>query len=182
VSPEHLANEVNDTAELSVGAAPPTLQQTPTPTGDVSKPVRLVIPDINLNKELLAVGLNKHRVPIVPKHDVGWYEYSAVPSQGDNIVLWGHVSRWKDSPNIPAPFARVKELDIGDDIWVYTADGKKHRYKVTEAVQVRPSQVQYILPTGKERLTLVSCIGDRVILEGQTTREFRLVTMAEPAP
>jgi LPXTG-site transpeptidase (sortase) family protein len=180
VTTEDLADEVNDTPELSTDAAPPTLQATPTPTNEELQPTRLVIPDIGLDTEPVAVGLDARRVPVVPKHDVGWYEYSAMPSRGENIVFWGHVSRWLDSPNIPAPFARLVELEIGDEITVYTANGDEHRYEVTEAVQVRPTQVEYILPTGDERVTLVSCIGDRVILDGVRTREFRLIVIAEP--
>lgn len=189
VTPEDLADEVSDTPELSEDAAPPTLEESPPPLVEAPPtpnpadllPVRLVIPAINLDMRPIPVGLDAQRVPIVPKHDVGWYEYSARPGQGDNIVLWGHVSRWLDSPNIPAPFGRMQELQLGAEIFVYTANGAEHRYVVTEAVQVRPTQVEYIMPTGKEQLTMVSCIGDRVILDGVRTREFRLIVIAEPA-
>ncbi|GAC1359016.1 MAG: hypothetical protein NVS4B8_03280 [Herpetosiphon sp.] len=119
-------------------------------------------------------------MPIVPKHDVGWYIYSAVPGQGDNVVLWGHVLRWLDSPNVPAPFARVKELPIGAPLVVTSGDGARHAYRVTRQIQVLPTEVQYILPVGSERITLVSCIGDNVIVSGELTKTHRLLTIAEP--
>ena len=50
---------------------------------------------------------------IVQDHDVGWYNLSAQPGQGDNIVLWGHVLRFSQTPKIPAPFARLKEVKPG---------------------------------------------------------------------
>lgn len=128
----------------------------------------------------MAVGLDEQRVPIVPRHDVGWYAGGAYPAQGSNIIFWAHVLRWKDSPDIPAPFARVHELQPGAELIIVTADGREHQYRVTEQVQVRPEDVQYIYPTTSERVTLVSCIGDKVIVNGTLSKEFRLVTIAKP--
>jgi LPXTG-site transpeptidase (sortase) family protein len=104
-----------------------------------------------------------------------------MPGQGDNIVFWGHVLRFKATPNIPAPFARVAELKPGSEIIVTTEKGDQVRYTVRESVQVTPDQVQYILPSGKEQLTLVSCIGDKVISNGFVTKTHRLVTIADLA-
>ena len=45
-----------------------------------------------------------------------------------------------------------------------------------------PSEVDYILPKDKEMVTLVSCIGDKVINNGEVVDEsHRLITIAEPA-
>ncbi len=156
----------------------PTVVPTPRPT---SAPVRLQIPAIGLDAAPISVGLDDQRIPIVPKHLVGWYNLSAMPGQGDNVVFWGHVLRWLDSPNIPAPFARMKELGIGAKVMVTTADGNMRQYRVTKQIEVRPSDVQYILPLGSERVTLVSCIGDTVITNGELTKTKRLLTIAEPA-
>jgi LPXTG-site transpeptidase (sortase) family protein len=103
-----------------------------------------------------------------------------MPGQGSNIVFWGHVLRWLDSPAIPAPFARLHELRPGKSIIVITTAGQEHRYRVTQQVQVRPEDVEYILPTATERVTLVSCIGDKVIRQGTLSKEYRLITIAEP--
>jgi LPXTG-site transpeptidase (sortase) family protein len=143
-------------------------------------PVRIVIPAIKLNYKPVAVGLDNQNRPIVPKHDVGWYKHSAMPGQGDNIVFWGHVLRFKNAPKIPAPFARLRELKPGAEIILTTANSQKARYKVTHSVQVTPDQVQYILPTGKEQVTLVTCIGDNVIVNGSVTKQYRLIIIADP--
>lgn len=143
-------------------------------------PVQVRIPAIGLDVVPVPVGLDRVNRPIVPKHDVGWYTNSAMPGQGDNVVFWGHVSRWRDTPDQPAPFERLQEVRPGAEIMVASADGQEHRYVVTTMVQVRPHEVQYILPTGREQLTLVSCIGDRVILNGTRTRAFRLIVIATP--
>ena len=149
-------------------------------TAPAATPVRLSIPAIKLNQALAHVGLDKDRRPIVPKHEAGWYIHSARPAQGENVVIWGHVLRWKATPRIPAAFERISELKIGALITVELSNGQARRYSVTRKVWARPSEVKYILPVGAERLTLVSCIGDNVIVKGALTKEYRLITIATP--
>ena len=144
-------------------------------------PVRIVIEQIKMDRKMVSVGLDKQQVPIVPKHDVGWYNLSARPGEGENIVLWGHVLRFRETPKLSAPFARLKELKKGAVIVLYAHDGTKHRYVITQQVQVKPSEVEYILAQGKERLTLVSCAGSKVIVNGDVKdMSHRLITIAEP--
>ncbi len=180
VAPDVVAADVNDTPELAAYEEPITQVAYTDANLPPNQPVRIQIPAIKLDYRPVAVGLDANRVPIVPKHDVGWYSLSAMPGQGDNIVFWGHVLRFKSAPKIPAPFARVKELKRGALIIITTASGKQMKYQVTNAVQVTPDQVQYILPTGKEQVTLVSCIGDNVVQNGSVTKKYRLITIAEP--
>jgi LPXTG-site transpeptidase (sortase) family protein len=172
---------VIDPPALEPEVAPPTPAPAPTAAFHPAQPVRLEIPALGLNLKPIPVGLDENRVPIVPKHDVGWYTSSAMPGQPSNVVLWGHVLRWKSTPKVPAPFARLHELGPGADILVWTAEGARRRYRVTQQVQVQPHEVEYIMPTASERLTLVSCIGDKVIFEGTLTKRYRLITIAEPA-
>jgi LPXTG-site transpeptidase (sortase) family protein len=144
-------------------------------------PTRLVIPAIRLDQRLAHVGLDHQGKPIVPKHDVGWYIHSARPGQGENVVMWGHTLRWKATPRIPAAFERLSELKPGTAITVELANGQARRYTVARQVWARPHEVHYILPVGSERLTLVTCIGKNVILNGALTKEYRLITIAVPA-
>ena len=141
----------------------------------------MVIGDIGLDGRLVSVGLDKNRIPIVPDHDIGWYNLSARPGEGDNIVLWGHVLRFRNAPKIPAPFAHLKNLKVGAAVKLYDRDGNLHSYVVTKQVWATPDQVKYILPTGREMVTMVSCIGDKVIQDGEVVDEsHRLITIAEP--
>ncbi len=179
-----VATPTHEPPALAPEVAPPTPHPVPNSSNptDVFQlvPVRVEIPAVDLDIEPVSVGIDEHRVPIVPKHDAGWYNASAVPGEGSNVVFWGHVLRWLDSPNVAAPFARVHELQPGAPIEITMSDGQQYSYRVTQQVQARPEEVQYILPTDGERLTLVSCIGDKVIREGVLTKEFRLITIAEP--
>lgn len=182
VAPEITAAPVElDVPALSELNAPPTAAPAPTYDLAANQPVRLVIDAIGLDAVPVSVGLDSENVPIVPKHDVGWYNLGAEPGQGENVVFWGHVLRWKDSPKIPAPFANVRNAAIGASLVIYTANGTEHRYVITDHVWVTPDQVQYILPVGSERVTLVSCIGDKVIVDGGIEMTHRLITIAKPA-
>jgi LPXTG-site transpeptidase (sortase) family protein len=171
-----------ETATLAETAAPTATppQAVSNQTVAASQPIRLEIPEINLSYPLVSVGLDKNNVPIVPDHDVAWYNLSARPGQGENVVLWAHVLRFKKAPDIPAPFARVRELSVGSQIFVASEDGKLHSYRVKEQVYATPDQVEYILPVGSEQLTLVSCIGDKIIVDGSVELSHRLITIAEP--
>ncbi|HEX6291402.1 MAG TPA: class F sortase [Herpetosiphonaceae bacterium] len=177
--PPAVAADTNDTPQMEDTSAQAQPIDQSIAAVSPAQPVRIVIPAIKLDYKPVSVGLDKNRIPIVPKHDVGWYNLSAMPGQGDNVVFWGHVLRFKNRPNIPAPFARVKELKPGAEIILTTAKGQKAYYRVTRAVQVTPDQVSYILPTGKEQVTLVSCIGENVIVQGNVTKKYRLVTIAD---
>lgn len=166
-----------------VGAATPGVTTTSSVRAATpATPVRLEIGAIRLDEVLVTVGLNRLRQPIVPKHQVGWYKDSARPGQGENVVLWAHVLRWKDTPRVPAPFANLKALKIGAEIKVVMSNGREYRYQVTRKVLARPNQVEYILPVGSERLTLVSCDGVNMIVNGELTKEFRLITIARRIP
>lgn len=161
----------------------------PTPTiepgaalGAIASPARLVIEAIGLDQSIQPVGLDGERMPIVPNHNVGWYQYSASPGSGENIVLWGHVLRFRSAPTIPAPFARLHELSEGALITLVDAAGGTHHYTVKHQVLVAPERVDYMLPKGSERLTLISCFGDLVVSDGEVDMTRRLITIAEPVP
>lgn len=149
---------------------------------NLAQPTWISIPAIGMEGPVVVSGLDANRVPEVPKHEVGWYNQSATPGAGENVVLWGHVLRFSEAPRIPAPFARLKELPVGARITLTTRGGDSFTYVVAEKVWATPDQVDYILPRGRELLTLVSCIGEQVIADGEVIdMSHRLITVAVPA-
>jgi sortase (surface protein transpeptidase) len=163
--------------------AQPIATAQPTPQAKPHhEPTRLVIDDIAFDRPLIPVGLDADTTPIVPKHDAGWFTQSAMPGQGENIVLWGHALRFRDQPDVPAPFGRLNQLKLGAQMVLYDAMGKAYAYTITHQLWVTPDQVTYISPTGKERVTMVSCIGDQVLgRDGKVVNmTHRLITIAEP--
>lgn len=171
--------------------APPVRQPWTPPVPPTSPPVnnrppagaipnRLVIPAIELDRAIVPVGMRGIEY-VVPDLEVGWFDQSALPGQGENIVLWGHVLPFLYAPAAPPPFARLKELPVGAPLTLYDRDGQAHHYRVTQQVTVLPHEVEYILPGGREQLTMVSCIGDNVFNAGNVVdMSHRLITIAEP--
>lgn len=163
---------------------PPARPDTPTARPDTPvegrTPQRLVIESIGMDQPLLAVGLKPGGIPVVPDHDAAWFEGSGRPSGGENVVLWGHALRFLSTPNLPAPMERMKEAAVGDIITLITTDGQTFRYQIQEQVWATPDQVGYILPKGRELLTIVNCIGDIVLVGGEVDMSHRLITVAVP--
>jgi sortase (surface protein transpeptidase) len=177
---------LDDLRATAIAAAPPSPTALPEPTPAAraaSAPARIVIGAIQLDRPLMPVGLDAQAAPIVPKYDAAWFTGSATPGQGDNVVLWGHALRFRDSPDVPAPFGRLHELQPGAGIALFDERGGQHDYTVTRQIWATPDQVDYILPKGRELLTLVSCIGQQVLADDGTvlTMSHRLITIAEPA-
>ncbi len=160
-------------------------ERAPRPAGpraiSLAQPVWISSPAIGMDRQLLLSGLGADGAPQVPKHDVGWYGLSAAPGEGENIVLWGHVLRFTDAPDIPAPLARLKDLPVGGRITLRNRGGDAFVYVVRQKIWASPDEVSYIQPRGRELLTLVSCIGEQVIEDGEVTdMSHRLITIAEP--
>jgi hypothetical protein len=53
---------------------------------------------------------------------------------------------------------------------------------VEQQIWATPDQIDYILPHGQERLTMISCIGDKVMTKHGIDMTHWLVTIAEPEP
>lgn len=153
------------------------------PAASLAEPAWISIPAIGMDRQVVLAGLDAQNVPVVPKHDVGWYGQSAAPGEGENVVLWGHVLRFIDTPSIPAPFAKLKDLPVGARITLTNRGGEAFTYVVQQKIWATPDQVAYILPRGRELLTMVSCIGAQVIEDGEVTdMSHRLITIATPLP
>lgn len=143
-------------------------------------PVRLVIKKLGVDISVHGVGPDRNGDLAVPKHDVGWYKDSGRPTEGTKTILWGHVMRWKDSPQIPAPFADLHTLTPGDRLTIVTSDGERHTYAVERQLRITPDQVGYLAPTSFEEVMLISCIGDKIYVNGELTKAERLLTIAKP--
>ncbi len=76
---------------------------------------------------------------------------SARPGEGGNIVMYGH--------NTLDIFGRMRSLKPGETIHVQVADGNWYEYRVESTSIVKPHQIDAVLPTKTEILTLYTCTG-----------------------
>ncbi len=84
------------------------------------------------------------------KKGPGHYPETAMPGQRGNMVISGHRTTYG------APFYRLDELGVGDEIVVVDAAGS-YQYRVTESKIVRPTDLGVIAPSSDARLTLTTC-------------------------
>lgn len=115
-----------------------------------SEPQRVTINSVNID------------LPITPAHIVGgvWETSdttathlitSARPGEKSNIVVYGH--------NRSHLFKALHDLKEGETITLTTEDGNQYQYLVSTKTVVTPDQIEVVLPTEKEELTLYTCTG-----------------------
>lgn len=78
-------------------------------------------------------------------------ENSARPGEVGNIIIYGH-NKW-------SIFAPLRALNINDQIEVITSDGRIHEYSVEEIRVVNPDDIEVVMPTDTETLTVYTCTG-----------------------
>lgn len=158
-------------------AAPATSTPTPTAAPALPNPVRLVISSVGINAPIEAVGVESDGNLATPKRspweDVGWYDAGPRPGQPGSAVIDGHV----DQPHgLPAVFWRLGEVHLGDLVLVKDAAGTTWTFHVTRLAYYHPQDapLQDIFGNkGGTYLNLVTCAGDWIPSQGQTT--LRLV-------
>ena len=148
-------------------AASPSTAVSPAPVAAeqgaerAAAPVRVRVPAIGVDSELLRLGTDAAGV-LVPPDDpdrAGWFPGAAVPGNVGPAVVAGHV----DSVEGPAVFARLRELGPGDEVVVDREDGTTAHFTVTGVGRHPkddfPTEAVYG-PTPRAELRLVTCGGD----------------------
>jgi sortase (surface protein transpeptidase) len=171
---EQPRNGTEAIAPLAAAAtdAPPSTAPAPgdRPTvAPVAPPVRVVIPSIDVDADLVAVGLNTDLSMEVPEFgEAGWYELGPRPGEPGPAVITAHV----DSVDGPDVFHRLTDLAAGDEITVERADGTSSVFVMRRAEQ----QLKDELPveriwaeTDEPVLRLITCGGEF----DETRRSYR---------
>ena len=132
----HSAVYVANEDEVDSGVTPVTsgavLGNAATSSSASGVPARLRIPKIELDANVVEVGLGKTGNMAVPLTytDAGWYRFGTKPGSLGSAVIDGHVDNGLGSG---AVFARLGELSVGDDIYIDTAEGNTLHFKVEDA-------------------------------------------------
>lgn len=143
----------------NIGVGVPT--DTASSTGfERSRPLTLRIPKINLETNIVTLGLNADGTIEVPKGytEVGWYKNGPTPGEIGPAVILGHVDSYKG----PAVFYHLGELQPGDQFEVVRKDGTTATFEVTESHRYSqndfPTQLVYgDIPYAGIRL--ITCTG-----------------------
>ena len=168
---QNLRHEVDDALQSTLHA--PTIAAK---EGDllshlpfVGPPVnRLIIPKLGLNVPIVAppnTNLLKQDwtaleedIQTALQDGVVHYPGTAVAGQAGNFFITGHSSFYPFMQGgYKTVFARLHELNVGDEYWVYFR-GDKHRYVVQTKDEVKPSDVKVLDQPLDQRLsTLMTC-------------------------
>jgi LPXTG-site transpeptidase (sortase) family protein len=127
---------------------------------------RLVIPKLNLNIPIVIpsnTALIDENWTALEKdiqdglqHGVVHYPGTARPGQAGNVFITGHSSYYYPGP-YTSVFARLAELDPGDEFWLYYG-GDKHRYRIIDEREVSPTDVSVLnQPSTIREATLMTC-------------------------
>lgn len=121
-----------------------------------SVPVRIVIPSIDVDAEVVSVGLAGGRLA-APRNATraGWYERGTSPGELGSAVIVGHatVPEWVSGGR--AVFARLDRVAVGDTVRVLREDGTVASFRVDRVEEF--SAVRASDDTGSEaQLRMVS--------------------------
>ncbi len=156
----------------------------PTPKPKMPKPSYLRIPAINVDSNVIEVGVSPVEIDgqqayiwDVAPYAVGHNFSSADPGEGENVVLTGHDD-WQGEV-----FKNLYKLKKGDEVDVQAGD-RQITYHVDDILLLpevgqplakRIENAKFIGTTGDERLTLVTCWPYGV-------DDHRVIVIARPNP
>lgn len=141
-------------------------------------PKRLRIPSLGISAYVRQVGVTAQGNMATPGNfaDVGWYKYGTVPGFAGSAVIDGHVD---NALALAGVFKRLKDLSVGDDIYVDTASSTQLHFVVVEVASYPAGEVplERIFSTkDTARLNLITCTG--AWNKGKKEYDQRLVVYA----
>lgn len=154
------ATTIEPTQVPAVGTSSARLADRVVPV--VPRPVRITIPRLAVDAEVVPVGVDPEGLMAVPGDvdEVGWYRHGPAPGREGSAVLAGHVDSRTQGLGV---FAGLTRLQVGDGVEVVDASGDRTSWTVTG----RQTFDKASLPVadlyareGPARLVLITCGGD----------------------
>ncbi len=142
-------------------------------------PVRVIIPDIQVDAPIEMVGLRPDGRMDIPDSStaVGWFHLGYEPGEEGSAVLAGHLDTMG---GMPAVFWRLRRLRLGDRVEVEDRKGKRLQFRVTHRTTYPMNDAPLLDifgPSDVPRLTLITCNGKWK--EELATYDRRLVVYTE---
>jgi hypothetical protein len=130
------------------------------PVSDVVPPVRLGIPALGVDAEIVPVGVQPEGDMEVPEdvRTAGWYRFGPLPGARGSAMVIGHVDSRTQGPGI---FFGLSRLQLGERIGVQLADGPTQYFVAVARRLIAKDELPLDLFSrdGPPRLTLVTCGG-----------------------
>lgn len=143
-----------------------------------AEPVRLKIPALGIDTEIVPVGLTANGDMDTPKSAVwaGWFKYGSAPGESGSAVIAGHINTRYTSHGI---FEHLADIQTGDDVYVTNAGGQTFHFTVTgkNDVAYNAPTESIFAKTGTPRLELITC--DGIWMPAKHVYAERLVVSAE---
>jgi LPXTG-site transpeptidase (sortase) family protein len=106
---------------------------------------------------------------------VGWYQYGPYPGARGSAVIDGHLDR---PGGYPAVFWRLRQIQVGDAMLVTNTAGETLHFRVQRIAFYTPREapLQDIFRKGGTYLNLITCAGDWIPSQHQTTLRLVIYT------
>lgn len=128
----------------------------PWPWADTWPVARLRVPRLGIDSIVLADASGR-TLAFGP----GLLSGTAMPGQTGNSVITAH----RDTQ-----FRPLKSVQVGDDIYVETTDGREYRYRVRDTKVVESDKARMAIETNVPVLTLVTCYPFDALVPGGPLR------------
>jgi LPXTG-site transpeptidase (sortase) family protein len=122
----------------------------------------MALPSIDVTAAVSMLGFERDgRTPATPNTPwgVGWYDFTEFPGTPGNAVFSGHVDWYTGAP---AVFGKLRNMQVGDPVYMVLADATPVVYEVetTEWVDPGTADVEAIFGvTEREAVTFITCGG-----------------------
>jgi LPXTG-site transpeptidase (sortase) family protein len=131
------------------------------PASPIGRPMRLIIPKINVNSAVEYVGLAPGGAMDAPKSpdDVAWFNLGPHPGENGSAVIAGHYG-WKNGK--PSAFDNLYKLRQGDKLFVEDDKGVIISFVVRESRRYDPNaDASAVFGSNDEKshLNLITCEG-----------------------
>lgn len=121
------------------------------PSDRGSLPSKITIPDLSISLDIQSSTIDKKGVWEISEIAASFLQSSALPGHDGNTVIYAHNKR--------TLFGSLPWIRLGSEVMIETTDGNTYRYKVESTQVVSPDQIEVVMPTDYEVLTLYTCSG-----------------------
>jgi len=141
-------------------------------------PIRLTIPSINVDAQVINVGLAKDGSVGVPEgpYQVAWFKLGPRPGEKGSAIITGHFGPWKSGAH--SVFDNLHELKPGDKIYIKEDSGASLTFMVKESRVYNPNESlpEVFNKNDGTYLNLITCNGDWVATQKTYTKRLVIFT------